>query len=181
MRHEIRIAGFGGQGVIKAALLTAIAAGLGENKEVAQTQSYGPEARGGACRSDVIISDDTIEYIKPLNIDIFIVMSQPAMDQYAKELDLAHCTIIADATLVSKIPAGAKKVHRIMATAVAEKELGAALFANIVMLGAMAAVTNLVGLAALQNALDGNVLPKTIGTNRSALDRGYQLGLKGNS
>ena len=66
MRNEIRFAGFGGQGVIKAALLTAMAAGLNDDIEVVQTQSYGPEARGGACKSDVLISDGEINYVKAL-------------------------------------------------------------------------------------------------------------------
>jgi len=78
MRNEVMFAGFGGQGVIKAALLLAQAASLHDNKEVAQTQSYGPEARGGACRSDVVISDEEIDYIKTMNVDSFVVMSQPA-------------------------------------------------------------------------------------------------------
>ncbi|RPJ17586.1 MAG: 2-oxoacid:ferredoxin oxidoreductase subunit gamma, partial [Deltaproteobacteria bacterium] len=64
MRNEVIFAGFGGQGVVKAALLLSYAAGLYEDKEVAQTQSYGPEARGGACRSEVVISDMEIDYIK---------------------------------------------------------------------------------------------------------------------
>ncbi len=175
MRSELRIAGFGGQGVIKAALLAALASGLGEGKEVAQTQSYGPEARGGACKSDVVISDHVIDYMKPLSIDTLVVMSQPAMDQYAAELDLEKATIIADSTLVSRIPAEAKNVVRVAATATAENEFGAALFTNIVMLGALAAVTGMISLDALHDALEGNVPPKTLDTNRTALKRGYEL------
>jgi 2-oxoglutarate ferredoxin oxidoreductase subunit gamma len=162
--------------VVKAALLTAMAAGLGEDKEIAQTQSYGPEARGGACRSDVVISDSPIEYMKPLKIDTFVVMSQPAMDQYGKDLDPENTAILADTTLVTDIPAGAGKVHRIMATDIAEKEFGAALFANIIMLGALAAITGMVGVEALEGALEGNVPPKTLQINRDALKRGYELG-----
>ena len=176
MRHEIRIAGFGGQGVIKAAFLIATAAGLGENKEIVQTQSYGPEARGGACRSDIIISDKYIEYLKLLHIDVFMVMSQPAMNQYGKELDLKNGIIIADETLVKEIPAGAERVCRIMATDIAEKEFGAPLFANIIMLGALSAVTGLVQTYSLQDALVKNVPIKTLEKNLKALERGYQLG-----
>ena len=178
MRREVRIAGFGGQGVIKAALLVALAAGLGEDKEVAQTQSYGPEARGGACRSDVVISDTVIEYIKPINLDMFVVMSQPAMDKYGAELDLGRVTIIADATLVTDVPAGAKNICRITATAEAERAFGSALYANIIILGAVAAVSDLVGLHALENALEGNVPPKTLETNRAALKLGYEMGIQ---
>ena len=158
--------------------MVALAAGLGEDKEVAQTQSYGPEARGGACRSDVVISDSAIEYIKPMNLDMFVVMSQPAMDQYGAELDLNRVAIIADTTLVTDLPAGAKKICRIAATAEAEKAFGSALYANIIILGAMAAVSDLVGLDALKNALEGNVPPKTLETNRAALKLGYEMGIQ---
>lgn len=174
MRREIRLAGFGGQGVIKAALITA-AAGLGQGLEVAQTQSYGPEARGGACRSDVVISDQSIEYMKPLGINVFVVMSQPAMDQYAVGLDLGRALIIADSTLVQSAPQGAK-VYWVAATAQAEEKFGAALYANIIMLGALSAITGLVGLDALESALPGNVPPKSLAANRQALARGHELG-----
>ena len=67
MRREVRIAGFGGQGVITMGSILAVAAGIFEDLEVAQTQSYGPEARGGACRSEVVISDEPIDYTRPLD------------------------------------------------------------------------------------------------------------------
>lgn len=176
MRSEVRFAGFGGQGVIKAALLTAIAAGLKDETEVAQTQSYGPEARGGACKSDVVINDGEIDYVKALDIDHFLVMSQPAMDRYAPDLDLSKVVIIADGTLVKNAPEGAKKVYYVEATARAEQDFGKALFANIIMLGALAAISKVVELENLSAILDGNVPPKTLETNRQALRLGYELG-----
>ena len=176
MRKEIRFAGFGGQGVIKAALLTTIAAGLNEGIEVAQTQSYGPEARGGACKSDVVISDQAIDYVKALNIDYFLVMSQPAMNRYAPELDLTKVVVIADGTLVKSLPAAATRVYLIDATARAEQDFGKALYANIIMIGALAAVSGLITVADLDHILDGNVPPKTLGVNRKALRLGYELG-----
>jgi 2-oxoglutarate ferredoxin oxidoreductase subunit gamma len=176
MRSEIRFAGFGGQGVIKAALLTAMAAGLNDDIEVVQTQSYGPEARGGACKSDVLISDGEIDYVKALNIDCFLVMSQAAMDRYAPELDLNKVVVIADGTLVKMIPGEACKVYRIDATARAEEDLGKALYANIIMLGALASISKLMTVEDLDKILDGNVPPKTLDTNRKALRLGYELG-----
>ena len=103
MRNEVIFAGFGGQGVVKAALLLSLAAGLHEDKEVAQTQSYGPEARGGACRSEVVISDKEIDYIKTMNIDTFVVMSQPALDKYFEKLDPDKTVVIADTTAIFRI------------------------------------------------------------------------------
>lgn len=174
MRRELRIAGFGGQGVIKAAVLTALAAGLNENKEVAQTQSYGPEARGGACRSDVVISDQSIDYIKPMAIDAFVVMSQPALDKYIVDIDRTKTLVIADSTLVTDIPADTANLFLVEATRLAEQELGAALYANIIMLGALAAAGDMVGLTALSEALDGAVPPKTLESNRTALELGFR-------
>ena len=128
MRNEVMFAGFGGQGVIKAALLLAISVGLYEEKEVAQTQSYGPEARGGACRSEVVISDDTIDYIKTMNLDTFVVMSQPALDKYLNAIDPKHTVVIADTTLIKQPPEDIEHLFPVQATHVAEQEFGQALF-----------------------------------------------------
>jgi 2-oxoglutarate ferredoxin oxidoreductase subunit gamma len=178
MRSEVIFAGFGGQGVVKAALLLAQAAGLHENKEVAQTQSYGPEARGGACRSEVVISDEEIDYIKALNIDSFVVMSPPALDKYIDNVDPVKTYVIADTTLIRNVPRQLKRVFPVEATRIAEQELGHSLFANIVMLGALSAITGVVTLTALENTLDGNVPAKTLDKNRSALKKGHQIGMK---
>jgi 2-oxoglutarate ferredoxin oxidoreductase subunit gamma len=178
MRKEVKFAGFGGQGVIKSAVLLSLACGLYEGREVAQTQSYGPEARGGACRSEVVISDEEIDYIKPLHADVFVVMSQPAMDQYIKEIDPQETVVIVDSTLVRNMPEKLKKVYLLEATGVAEREFGSPIFANIIMLGAMCSITGLVSLEALEKSLAGNVSPKSMDANISALRKGYQMGLK---
>jgi 2-oxoglutarate ferredoxin oxidoreductase subunit gamma len=176
MRNEITFAGFGGQGVIKAALLLAVAAGLYEDREIAQTQSYGPEARGGACRSEVIISDEAIDYIKAQKIDTFVVMSQPALDKYISTADPEKTVVIADTTLVESRPPSVKRFYPVNATAVAEEEFGRSLFANIVMLGAMSAITGAVALVSLEQALEGNVPENTLDKNRAALKRGFEIG-----
>ena len=176
MRTEVMFAGFGGQGVIKAALLLSQAAGLHENKEVAQTQSYGPEARGGACRSEVVISDQEIDYIKTMSLDSFVVMSQPALDKYRDHIDLQKTIVIADTTLIKEIPPDMQKVYAVEATRFAEEKLGRALFANIIMLGALSAVSGLVTLDALRKCLVGNVPPKTLDQNQTALKTGYDVG-----
>ena len=176
MRYEVRFAGFGGQGVIKAALLSSLAAGLYENKEVAQTQSYGPEARGGACRSELVISDEQIDYIKPLHIDTFVVMSQPALDRYVNDINAEETIIIADATLVRNIPKNLKKVYLVEATHIAEEELGKSLFANMIMLGALSSITGVVSIEALEKSLEPNVPPETMDKNLSALKKGSEIG-----
>lgn len=176
MRNEVMFAGFGGQGVIKAALLLAISAGIYEDKEVAQTQSYGPEARGGACRSEVVISDQTIDYIKTMNLDTFVVMSQPALDKYMNAINPDKTVVIVDTTLIKALPQHVKHLFPVEATQVAEQEFGQALFANIVMLGALAAITETVSEKSLSLALEGNVPGKTLDKNRAALSRGYEIG-----
>ena len=177
MRTEVMFAGFGGQGVIKAALLLSQAAGLHENKEVAQTQSYGPEARGGACRSEVVISDQEIDYIKTMSLDSFVVMSQPALDKYSDHIDPQKTIVIADTTLINDIPPDLQKVCAVEATRIAEEKLGRALFANIIMLGALSAISGLVSLDALSKSLVGNVPPKTLDQNQTALQTGYDVGV----
>ncbi len=178
MRNEIMFAGFGGQGVVKAALLLTVAGGLFENKEVAQTQSYGPEARGGACRSEVVISNEEIDYIKTIRLDALVVMSQPALEKYMDRIDKENTVVIADSTLITyKSSDNLKYFYPIEATRIAEEELGKALFANIIMLGALAGITQMVSIEALEKSLNGNVPEKTIEVNRSALRKGYDLGV----
>jgi len=175
MRNEIMFAGFGGQGIVKAALLLAQAAGLYENKQVAQTQSYGPEARGGACKSEVVLSLDEIAYIKTRELDALVVMSQPALDQYQERVLPDRTLVIYDNTLVETIPMDYKHTIGIGATRMAEEEFGRSLFANIIMLGALSGATDIVALDALSHALEGNVPPKTLETNLNALKRGFEF------
>ena len=82
MRLNVRFSGAGGQGVILASILLAKAYGLGENYNISQTQSYGPEARGGACKAEVVIADENIDYIKVDNADVFIAFNQMGYDKY---------------------------------------------------------------------------------------------------
>ncbi len=176
MRREIMFAGFGGQGIVKAALLLTQAAGLFQDREVCQTQSYGPEARGGACRSEVIISDEEIAYIKTTRIDAFVVMSQPALEKYGDRVDPGRTAVIADATMIPQAPEGLDNYYPVEATRIAEQELGRALFANIVMLGALVAVTGVVSAGALEKSIRENVPAKTIQQNLTALRRGLEIG-----
>ena len=104
MRKEVKMAGFGGQGIVLMGVILAEAAGYYEDLEIAQTQSYGPEARGGACRAEVVLSDEIIDYTKTLNADVFVAMSQPALDRYLPEIDPSHAQVFVDDTLVTEGP-----------------------------------------------------------------------------
>ncbi|MGA2954559.1 MAG: 2-oxoacid:acceptor oxidoreductase family protein [Thermodesulfobacteriota bacterium] len=178
MRREIRIAGFGGQGVVTLGTILAVAAGIHEDLEVAQTQSYGPEARGGACRSDVVISDEPIDYTKPLALDLFIALSPGALEQYWAEVREGRTVVLVDKTLVPRTPDHSPPVLAIEATQIAEKEFKDRVVANMIMLGAMAAISGWIGLKALEETLNGRISTRALEASRAALKRGYDLGLK---
>jgi 2-oxoglutarate ferredoxin oxidoreductase subunit gamma len=174
----MRIAGFGGQGVIMSGLIISVAAGLHEGKEVAQTQSYGPESRGGACRTEVVIDDEQIDYIKPLDADLLVAMSQPALDRYLGEMDLKHAAVLVDSSLVTQVPDGVSKLYKLPATDIAEFKLGRKIVANMVMLGAISAITGMVSYDALVEAVKETFPPKTLELNLAALKEGFQEGSK---
>ncbi len=177
MRKEIRIAGFGGQGVVTMGTILALAAGLHENLEVAQSQSYGPEARGGACRSDVVISDEPIDYTKPLDLDFFIALSPAALERYWSEVREGRTLVLVDRTLVPHPPDHSPAIFAVEATRIAEQEFKDRVVVNMIMLGAMAALTGWVGLKALEEALPGGIAAKNVATSRAALRRGFEEGL----
>ena len=176
MRREVRIAGFGGQGVVTLGTILAVAAGIHENLEVAQSQSYGPEARGGACRSDVVISDEPIDYTKPLALDVFVALSPAAAEKYWSEVQEERTLVMVDKTLVPKTPDHSPPVLAIEATRIAEEELKDRVAANMIMLGAMAAVTGWVSLKALEETLSGRMSAKALDTSKAGLRRGFELG-----
>jgi len=178
MRKEIRIAGFGGQGVILSGLILSVAAGVHEDLEVAQTQSYGPESRGGACRAVVVISDEEIDYIKPMDADVLVAMSQPALDRYIGEMDINRAAILVDSSLVSKVPDGIAHYYPVPVTDIAEGKLGKRVVANMVMLGALSAITGMVSYDALAKSIGETVPPKTVDLNLAALKEGYEEGLR---
>lgn len=173
MREEVRVAGFGGQGVILAGIVVAHAAGVYGGLEVAQTQSYGPEARGGAASCDVVISSERILYPKVRQPHFLLCMSQPALDRYGKECDAGRCLLLVDSTLVQHCPPGLK-VARVPATSIAEEELGNRMAANMVMLGALARAGNVVQLELLRRAVSDVVSPRFRELNLSALAAGYE-------
>ena len=172
MQKELRLSGSGGQGVITAAIIFAEAAtACGMN--VAQSQSYGPEARGGASRSEVIISDDVIYHPHVEHPDIVLAMTQAEADTYSGDLDPADGILIVDSELVPSVPTAAHTVA-VPITTLAIEKIGKSLFANIVALGAITRVSNIVPLDAVKNAVSRRVPPHTIDANMQALMVGYE-------
>jgi 2-oxoglutarate ferredoxin oxidoreductase subunit gamma len=179
MQHltEIRIAGFGGQGVILSALVIGKAACIYENGFSTMTQSFGPEARGGACSAQVILSDKPVLYPYVTRPDVLVVMSHEAYTIFAPQVREGGTLIIEqDLVRVDTLSAGVR-VFSCPATRLAE-ELGKKMVLNIVMVGFFAAVTGLLKPDSLRNAITDSVPEAYTELNRRAFDKGYEYGVK---
>jgi len=172
-RIEVRIAGYGGQGVVLAGQILGKAA-VYDGKNALQTQSYGAEARGSAARSEVIISDGKINFPAVRKCDILVAMNHESLNKHLEALK-ENGILIVDSTYVKEIPETKAKVYKVPATETAQKTFGASLYANMVMLGALAKITNLVSVEALEKAIKESVPPKTVETNITALKKGLQF------
>ena len=177
MRIEVRFAGFGGQGIIRAGLMLAMAACIHDNKNAVQTQSYGPESRGGSCKSEVVISDEEVDYPRVVEPDILVVMSQEAFTTYAKTLKPGG-TLLLDPDMVPRHEfKNSARVFKISSTKMAE-ELGKTIVANVIMLGALVAVSGITTPEAFRNALLSNIPKGTEKLNLSAFEKGFEYGKK---
>jgi 2-oxoglutarate ferredoxin oxidoreductase subunit gamma len=174
---EIRIAGFGGQGVILSAIVIGKAASIVEGGFATMTQSFGPEARGGACSAQVIIDSKPVLYPYVTNPDVLIVMSQEAYTKFAPELKQGGTLIVEQDLVKISGLSQAGKVYSAPATRIAE-ELGKRMVLNIVMVGFTAAVTSLVDRDALRKAVGDSVPPSFRDLNLKAFDRGYDYGIQ---
>jgi 2-oxoglutarate ferredoxin oxidoreductase subunit gamma len=167
-RYEIRLAGSGGQGLILAGVILAEAAGIYDGKFVCQTQSYGPAARGGASKAEVVISDGEIDYPKAIRPDVLLALNQMSLDKYLPDLKPGG-VLLVDADLVHEVPL--EGAVAIPFTRLA-REVGREMMANIVALGALAALTRVVSPEGLQAAVLARVPPQTRELNGKALETG---------
>lgn len=175
--NEIRFSGFGGQGIIRQGLILGKALSLFDNKFATMTQSFGPEARGSACSSQVVVSEERVLYPYITKPEVLVAMSQEAYEKYEPELREGGILII-DNDLVRLKPSKRKiKVYGIPSTRFAE-EIGNRIYANLVMLGFFTAVTKVVTPEAIKKALPGLVPSRYLETNIKAFDRGYNYGLE---
>ena len=172
-RLEVRLAGSGGQGLILAGLVLAEAAGVHEGREVAMSQSYGPEARGGASKAEVILSDQPIDYPSCTRVDVFLALNQEAADSYSWDVKQG-AMILVDSDLVSHPPTS--RALALPFTAVARDKLKKVMVANVVALGAISEVTGVVSRRALEKALLARVPKGTEALNKKALALGAKLG-----
>lgn len=170
---ELRLSGTGGQGLILAGIIIADAA-IRDGKNSIQSQSYGPEARGGASRAEVIIGDGEIDYPKVVRPDVLLVMSQEACDKFAGDLARGG-VVIADSTYVREIPEINGRVYKLPISQTAKEKVGREMVANVVALGAVAKITGVVSREALTEALLARIPAGTEDMNRKALELGWRL------
>ncbi len=175
MKKEICLSGSGGQGLILAGIILAEAAGIYDGFEIAQTQSYGPEARGGASRSEVIISDEKIDYPKIEKADILLALTQKACDKYVQNLKKGGLLLV-DSTNVLNIPSISGEIYHYPITKDATDVLGNQLVTNIISLGIIVQLTNIVSKDAIKNALQNRIPERIRDLNKRALEHGFQIG-----
>ncbi|MFW6159658.1 MAG: 2-oxoacid:acceptor oxidoreductase family protein [Acidobacteriota bacterium] len=174
---DIRFSGFGGQGIVRCGLITGKALALFDNKQATMNQSFGPEARGSACSSQLVVSDDRVLYPYIAKPEILACMSQEAYDKYEPELRDNGILIIDKDLVKPKAVRGKIKIYSIPATRFAE-ELGNRIIANLVMLGFFTAITKVVTPDSMKKALPGLVPGRFLDLNIKAFDKGYQYGLQ---
>jgi 2-oxoglutarate ferredoxin oxidoreductase subunit gamma len=177
MRVEIRISGFGGQGIIRTGLILATAACVYGDKNAVQTASYGPESRGGRCKSEVIISSEEIDFPLVYHPDILVAMSQEAYTMYVEDLK-KDGVLLVDPGLVSNYK-NDQRVNslKVPATRIAEK-LGNKIVANVVMIGALLAITKFLDIDQVIDTIKKTIPPAFIEINLLALRKGYDYGKK---
>lgn len=169
MRINVRFAGAGGQGVILASVLLAKGYGLGEDYNIAQTQSYGPEARGGACKAEVVVSDEEIDYMKVDSADVFVALNQVGFDKYIDEVSKDGLVLYNSTLVESDNP----EHYPIPATEIAE-EMGKPFVVNIVTLGALTRLLPKVHAPAIEEEIKRNFSASIAGFNLDAFETGYK-------
>ena len=174
MRHEIILSGSGGQGLILAGTILAEAVGVFEGKQVVQTQSYGIQARGGASQSTVIISDNTIQFPEVLKPNILLCLSQESFEKYAPKLRDDGLLII-DQDLVETGTIRSETIRLAWPFTAEAEKLGRRIVANLIALGTLAAVTDVVKPASIARTIPLRLPRRHLATALAALEVGVKL------
>jgi len=169
-RKEIRLAGEGGQGMILAGIILAEAAAIYDNKNATQTQSYGPEARGGASKAEVVIDQGEIDHPEVILADVLVAMSQEACDKYAGNLK-KDGILIVDQERVGRVPSS--RAIKVPITRLAQESSGKSITANVVALGVLVGLTGIVSRQAIIQAVAARAPKGTEEMNRAALSAGF--------
>ncbi len=168
-RYEIRLSGSGGQGLILMGIILAEAVGIYDGKFVAQTQNYGPEARGGSSKSEVIVSDEEIDYPKAMQLDLLLAMNQKSCEEFYPDLK-PEGLLIVDSTFVTQVPTS--KAFQIPFTRIAREKFKREVVANIIALGALTQLSPIISSKAVESAVLARVPKGTEKLNRDALKAG---------
>jgi 2-oxoglutarate ferredoxin oxidoreductase subunit gamma len=172
-RHEVRFGGFGGQGIVLSSVVLGLAA-VYDDKYVVQRASYGSEARGGKCKSEIIISNEEISYPLIDNLQILVIMSQQAFDSYINELEPGGLLIV-DPDMVDNIEERKDiNILKIPAAKTADS-LGNRIIANMTMLGALQEKTGMISKESLQKSIKDSVPQRFIDLNLKAMDAGSKI------
>jgi len=174
-RYEIRFSGSGGQGLITAAVIMAEAVGVFDGKYVCQTQSYGPEARGGKSKAEVVISESPIDYPKARHLDILLAMNQAACDAYYRDVP-AGGLLVVDSYLVEQWPTS--RIVALPFTQIAKESFGSILVANMIALGVVGSLSQQVKPESLEKALLARMSAGACAVNIEALQRGMEEAAK---
>jgi len=179
MRKDFRFGGSGGQGVISLAVLLANAYGVQNNYEVAQTQSYGPAARGGACKAELVVSDERIDYVKADELDCFVAFNKSSFDKFKVDVN-PNTRVFVDSTFITEedvAGVGGSELYMFPATKYAEENFGV-VCTNIVMMGYFVAKNPDISLEDARAAIKANMNPKVVEMNIKALQFGYDKGME---
>jgi len=174
---EVRFSGFGGQGIVRCALIAGKALSIYDDKFATMTQSFGPEARGGACSSQLVVSDERVLYPYVQSPQVLMSLSQEAYDKYEPELRDGGILIIDEDLVKPKKARGKVRLFVVPATRIAE-EVGNRIFTNLVALGFFSAVSGVVSPEAMKKALPGLVPDRFLAKNIVAFEKGYDCGVE---
>ncbi len=169
-RMEIRLAGEGGQGMILAGIILAEAAAIYDSKNAVQTQSYGPEARGGASKAEVVIAPGEIDHPEVIMADVLVAMSQEACDKYAGNLK-KDGMLIVDQERVGRVPSS--RAIKVPITRLAQESSGKSITASVVALGVLVGLTGVVSREAISKAVAARAPRGTEEMNKAALSAGF--------
>ena len=172
--YAIRLSGAGGQGLVLAGIILAEAAALYEGRHAVQTQAYGPESRGGASKSEVLISDAEIDYPKAGDVDLFLALTQEAAAKYGAQVKPGGVAVV-DAGRVLRPPEGPFAVYTLPIIETAREQVGKIVVANIVALGVIVGLSKVVTREGLEKAILDRVPKGTEALNRRALEAGFGL------
>lgn len=174
-RYEIRLSGSGGQGLILAGKILAEAVVIYDHRNAVQTQSYGPEARGGASKAEVVISDGEIDYPKAISLDLLLSLTQESCEKYSCDLKEGG-TLIIDSTAVTDVPKGNYRLYAAPISGIAVEKVGKAVVTNIVALGILTKISGIVSEDAVRKAVLAKVPKGTEELNMKAFDEGLKTG-----